>query len=462
MNRKFHLTFVILVACLLPNPSTAQADEPDPPAVPENVKPVDTPELSEEDSEKAKKLFETGREFYFQSKYAKAIESLRSAVVIDSTKSSYKLLLAKAYREAGKNDLSMQMLASILKDNPEHVEAGVSIAELLDPKKQPDKVIETLEPLLKFKHDYPLYHLLAEAYYEKEELDKARENFEKAVKLNPRAGGDFYQLGNIYLSQGRFARAAQAYERAGELGTDSDVYHFKLASVYYNLRIYLGRIDTANIVGGNVGDIKNNLLLIDPVPGQADTFYVASPKSAAYQVKLAQQMGIDVPGIRFLEANIWLSARRFTKAEAIYSELEGKVSKEETGLFWYYRAQTALGLNEYEQYLERLNKAIEAEPKVYESTLADAYVTVAQRYQQRGDNAKHINYLTKAVNMNPLSASMHLALGDAHWQLGDRDDAVEQYKLTLELEPNHASRVRLLNRIRGEEDLPVSVPNTGG
>ena len=455
----------MILSCLLATPAFAQADAPaeaDTPAVGDAAEAVQAPAVSAEDSEKAKTLFEAGRKLYFQSEYAKAIASLKEAVGTDSTKSHYKLLLAKAYRESDKSDEAVEMLSSILKDNPEHVEAGVAIAELLDPKKQPEKVIATLQPLLKFKHDYPLYHLLAEAYYEREELDKARESFEKAVKLNPRAGGDFYQLGNIYLSQGRFARAAQSYERAGELGINSDVYHFKLASVYFNLRIYLGRINTATVVGGKVGEIKNSLLLIDAVPGQENTFYVASPKSAAYQVRLAQLMGIDVPGIRFLEANIWLSARRYAKADAIYSELEEKVADEEKGLYWYYRSQTALGLGEYKMYLERLNKAIEAEPKVYESTLSEAYVTVAQRYQQRGKHAEHIKYLTKAVNLNPLSASLHLALGDAHWQLGDREDAIEQYKLTLELEPNHAERVRLLNRIRGEEDVPVAPPRAGG
>ena len=85
------------------------------------------------------------------------------------------------------------------------------------PEKQPDRVIAVLEPLLKYKHDYPLYHLLGEAHYQKEQLDKARHYFEEAIKLNGQSALDHYQLGNIYLAQKRFAKAAQAYERAGQL-----------------------------------------------------------------------------------------------------------------------------------------------------------------------------------------------------------------------------------------------------
>lgn len=449
---KPHLLFIILTLSL--NHVAGQLHAQDAESAATVKETSKAPAASPENADKANAMFEAGRKFYFQGKYADAIASLAKAVQTDPTKSTYKLLLAKAHREVGNADKATQLLTEILKDNPEHVEAGITIAELLSPQKQPDKVIKTLESLLKFKQDYSLYHLLAEAYYEKEQLDEARKYYELAVKLNPRAGGDYYQLGNIYLSQSRFARAAGAYEKAGEFGIDSDVFHFKLASVYFNLRSYLGRISTAKIVGGKTGQIKNNLLLIDPVPGKPDTFYVTGPRSAVYQAVLAQQMGIKVPGIRFLEANIWLNARRYSKADALYKLLEGKLTKDEAGLYWFYRAQTSLGLGEYELYIERLNKAIEAEPLVYKSTLSDAYATVSQRYQQRGDNAKYIQYLTKAVQTNPLSASLHLALGDAHWQLGNRDMAIEQYKLTIELEPNHAQRVRLLNRLRGEEDLP--------
>jgi hypothetical protein len=42
-------------------------------------------------------------------------------------------------------------------------------------------------------------------------------------------------------------------------------------------------------------------------------------------------------------------------------------------------------------------------------------------------------------------------LADAFWLNNQRDKAIEQYKLVLELDPDHADRVRLLNRIRGQD-----------
>jgi tetratricopeptide (TPR) repeat protein len=215
-------------------------------------------------------------------------------------------------------------------------------------------------------------------------------------------------------------------------------------------------VTTAVVLGGQAGQIKNDLLLLEAVPGRKDAFYVAPPKSAIFRIAKAQQLGIDTPQIRFLEANIWLSARRFAKADALYKamETEGKLGKADLGLFWFYWSQTALGLDDFDNYLWRLGKAIEAEPDVYKPTQADAYVTVARRYQEKGDHNRYIEYLKQAVATNPISASLHLMLGEACWQASLRKEAVEQYKLVLELEPDHADRVKLLNRIR--EPLPAA------
>src|SRR5688572_13785193 len=401
------------------------------------------PAVSEAEAKKAEELFEDGRKLFFQGEYLKAVEKLKQAAEANPAKLGYKLLLAKAHRYAMQGERATAVFEEILKVNPEHVEAGIELAELLSPQKQPDRVIAVLQPLLKFKHDYPLYHLLAEAHYQKEQFDKAREYYEEAIKLNPRSGEDYYQVGNIYLAQKRFAKAAEAYETAGALGVSSAVYHFKLASVYFNLHNYLGTVTTAEVIGGQAGQIKSDLFLIDPVPGKKDTFYVATPRSAIFQVTKAQQMGIDIFEIRFLEANIWLSARRYANADKIYSQVQDKVRKEDAGLYWFSWAQTALGLDNYDAYLKRLEKAIEAEPDVYKSTLADALVTVANRYQQRGESARYLEFLHKAVASNPLSASLHLTLGDAYWLASQREKSIEQYKLVLELEPDHAQRVRL-------------------
>ena len=468
----FSLISVATVAMLIASVTiSVQADDPKPATEkaatddkPKDTKPADTKPatdkpldvkitpLTEAQSKKAEEQFEAGRKAFFQGDYAGAIEKLTTAMHANPEKIGYKLLLAKAHRYSKQDDKAILLLEEILKANSEHVEAGIELSELLSPQKQPDRVLAVLQPLLKFKHDYPVYHLLAEASFQKENFDDARKYYEEAIKLNNKSGDDHYQLGRIYLNQKHFAKAAQSYEMAGALGFDSGVYHFQLASIYFNLHNYLGNVLTAEVRGGKVGDIKDNYFLIDRLPGTKDSFFVAGPRSAIFQAVKARLTGIKDFQLRFLEANAWYSARRFAKADPIYKELQAEVKPADAGLFWYYWATTALGLDDYENYLSRLEKAIVAEPETYKATLADAYVTVANRHHQRGESTQYIEFLHKAVGTNPLSARLHLTLGDAYWLDNNRDRALEQYKLVLELEPDNAQRVRLLNRIRGQEE----------
>ena len=447
---------ILATATLLMLIGVAFAQEPKQPAEPvASAKPAG---VSQAEAKVAEQLYQDARKLYFQGKHLEAIERLEKAVKTNGTKTGYQLLLAKAYRTVKQDAKATAMLENLLKSNADHVEAGLELAELLTPQKKPDRVIAILKPLLKLKHVYPLYHLLGEAYYEKEDFNESRKHFEEAIKLNAQNRDDHYQLGNIYLAQKRFAKSAASYERASLLGMSSGVFHFKLASVYFNLHNYLGNITTAEVIGGKAGQISNNLYLLESVPGKKDTFYVTGPQSAVFQVAKAQELGIDIFEIRFLEANVWLSSHEFEKADAVYKALQEVVPKENLGLFWSQWAETALGLDEFDNYVARLKKAIEADPDVYKATLSDAYVTVANRHHQRGDNDQYIAFLNKSVDLNPLSARLHLTLGDALWDISKKPQAIQQYKLVLELEPEFAQRVRLLNRIRGRaETAPIKV-----
>lgn len=439
MNRRVTLVLSLVLASSLP-----AADEPPKPVSPEQA-------------QKAKQSFESARLLLFKGEFDGAVTLLEEAVKADPTKLSYQLMLAKAHRFAGQTSKAVDVLEGILEQQPDHLQAGIELAEMLMPGKEPDRVIKVLEPLLRFRRDYPLYHLLAEAHYRKRQLDQARGYFEDAIKLNDRNSADHYQLGNIYLAQKRLANAAGAYEKAGELGFSSPVYHFKLASVYFNLHNYLGKLELVEVIDGKPGEVVNDRLLIDPVPGSPHRFRAAGPRSAVFQAARARAKDVNSFALDFLQANIWLRAGMFERAEALYGPLEADVPKDEAGAYWYQRAQAALGLRKYEQYLGHLNRAIEAEPQTYRPALGEALITVANRHQQQGDAEKHVEYLARAMALNPISSRLHLALADAYWLKKDREKAIQQYKMVLELEPEFPFRVQILNRIQGQEESNVAI-----
>ena len=396
----------------------------------------------------AEKHFQEGRKALFQGKYEPAIELLKKAVDKDKTKTSYRLHLARAYYYAGREQEAEKLLAAILKETPDHIEAGQLLCEIHAKQKKWQDVVNVLEPLLKYRHDYPTYHLLAEAEYNLNNYEKARKYFEEAIKLNPKSGLDHYQLGNIYLAGNFFALAAESYQSALRLGVDIPVLHYKLGSAYFNLRNYFGKISVVTVKSGKVGTISGDWYLIEAMPGKKDVFRAAPSASAVYQVAKAVADGIgDSPDIQFLFANIYLNARRYSQAYGMLKKIEAKIPKEDKALFYYYYAQSAFGVRRYDKYLILLQKAIELDEATYASALVEAYLKVADRYNQAGQLDEYIKYLGKAVQESPETASLYLKLGHAFEEGQEYAKAIAQWQMVLDLEPDHPRRMELLNLI---------------
>ena len=415
-------------------PETAEAE----PAEAETIDPKDA----------AEKLFSEGRDALFTGQYEKAIEALEKAVAADGEKTTYRLQLARAYRYAGKQDKATEHLEKIITAAPDHVEAGQLLGELYTTAKKWKDVVRVVKRLLKYRHDYPTYHMLAEAQYNLDDHENARKNYEEAVKLNPQSAADHYQLGNIYLAGNFYALAAESYQASLRLGLDSPVLRYKLGSALFNLRNYFGRVSEQTIKSGKVGTIHEGWYLIESVPGRKDVFRCAPQTSAAYQIARAMADGIeDRADIRVLQATIYLNARRWAQAYDLFTEIGPTVPEADKALFLYYHAQAAFGTDRYAKYLELLGEAIKLDPDAYKPTLVDAYLKVADQYNQSGQLAKYIEYLSLSVKESPQTASLHLKLGDAYAEAQKYPEAVSQWQMVLDLQSDHPQRMKLLNLI---------------
>ena len=396
----------------------------------------------------AEKFFQKGRDALLTGDYTKAMDLLAKAVAADKTKSSYRLALAQACRYAGKTAQAETHLAAILKAAPDHVEARQLLAEIYSARKAWKDVVKALEPLLKYRHDYTTYHLLAQAKQKLGDAEKARKYYEQAVKLNPSSAADHYELGNIYLAGNFYALSASAYEKALALGIDSPVLRYKLASAYFNLRNYFGRISVVTVKAGKAGHLSGNWYLIEPVPGKKDVFRAAPSRSAIYQVARAIADGIkDRPDIHFLKANIYLNARRYKTAYAMFTKIRERIPKEDQALFYHYYSGAAFGIGKYDEYLKLLEEAIKRDKATYEPLRVEAFLKVAEQHNQAGQLDKYILYLTKAVAASPQTAALHLRLGYAYEEARKYDLAVVQWRMVLDLEPDHPQRMKLTNLI---------------
>ncbi len=401
--------------------------------------------ISANESKIAKQLNE-GQELLFQGKYSEALKVLKLAAKESPESSSVLLYLARAYSFNNELNKAEAPLKKILNKQADHVEAGQLLAQVYKRQKKYKELVEVLEPLLEFRHDYPNYQLLAQATYKLDRMKESQKYYEEAIKLNNKNPQDHYNLGNIHLLNLEYAKSANSYNQAMTLKMNTPELHFKLATVYFNLRNYFGQIQQINVPSGQQGSIFGQWYLIEK---QSKDYFLAAPsKSAIYHITKAinTELGKNF-SVKLLKANIFLSGRRFSQAKKLFNELKNNVPKEEKALYFFYYSHACLGDYDFKGYLENLQKAIELNPKNYEKSLVDAYLLVAGHHRQNGEMKETVEYMKKALQESPKNSGLHLQLATDYETIEKHKDASRHWHMVLALENDHPKRVEIINLI---------------
>lgn len=400
------------------------------------------------DNKKATKLVNDGQSLLFQGKYGEAIKTLKKAVKEAPESSGALLYLARAYSYNSELSKAEEPLKQILAKQADHIEAGQLLAQIYDQQHKYKELVSILKPLLEFRHDYPNYQLLARATYKLNNLTDSQKYYEEAVKLNNKNPQDYYNLGNIYLINLEYAKAAEAYNKAASLKLDTPQLHYKLATVYFNLRNYFGRVQQIEVKSGEEGELFKEWYLLEQVSEDGSSF-LASPKmSAVYHVAKVMKSKLGEKfDIKLLQANIFLSGSRFRQAKKIFNSLKASVPKEDEALFNYYFSQACLGSLDYDGFLQYLQQAISLDKKAYGKSLVSAYLTVASHYRQDGVMKKSIEFVKKALSNSPKNAGLHLQLASDYEVVESFKKATLHWQMVLALESDHPQRIDIVNLI---------------
>ena len=324
----------------------------------------------------------------------------------------------------------------------------VAAARLSLEREKPQEAIAQLLPMAQRNpKSAEVCRLLAEAYRRLQQPAEARLWCQQALDIEPTADG-CYLLGLIHLDENMPALAAEQFQRALKLGRTGGDAHYALAQAFERLDQDFGRVRVISAPGATAGRIVDGAYLIEPVDGDPDLFRAAPPESAIYQLREALDDGVDSWEARRLLARLWLKTRRFAAAAAAFAEAESDVPRGARAGYCREFAEALYGVGDVEGFVARMRQAAEADAEQYAPELADAYRRAAQRCSQRGDLAQYIAYLEKAVAERPDAADLHYLLGNGHWEAGQEREALRQWRLTLQLQPDHPDRQRMLELIQ--------------
>lgn len=98
---------------------------------------------------------------------------------------------------------------------------------------QPKRALKNLYDILQRSHDPGILKLMAQSYQALQIPGKARQYFLQARNLDPLDDDTYYQLGKIYMHEGKPSIAARYFERAVNLDDRNEEYMLALAEAWY-------------------------------------------------------------------------------------------------------------------------------------------------------------------------------------------------------------------------------------
>lgn len=168
--------------------------------------------------------------------YPKAYELVNYALKLDPEMSDGQGALASIYQDKGNYDKALALYEKMVagKKYTYHKAPFLSLGIIYKIKKQYNKAIENFNKVLELN---PLssvtYAHLAEIYEAEGDIDKATDYFEKSADINPDDHIPFNALGVIYSQKGMQDKALSYLKKALKLKPDSIEVNFNIGYVYF-------------------------------------------------------------------------------------------------------------------------------------------------------------------------------------------------------------------------------------
>ena len=295
------------------------------------------------------------------------------------------------FMRSGKYEEAKKSFKKSIELYPDYALAHEGLGMILVSKGQIDRAIIELETALKLDPERAAAHLnLGIIHLNSKNHDKAQKSFETAIKLNPDIVEAHEGLGLILLSKGDFDKAQMRFESALAIDPERSSAHINLGEIYMNRK----ELDKAQM------EIETALKLEPNFAGahyRLGLIYIMKKEFDKAQMKFEDALKIN-PG--FADAHyelgtIYMMKKEFDKAERAFRTIYQINPNNPNVCFMLGRV---LSMND--------------------RTIQEA-----------------ISMYNKSLSLMPSNTQGHIELGNLYLIVGNRAQAIEEFKKALKLDP---------------------------
>jgi len=254
-----------------------------------------------------------------------------------------------------------------------------------------DRAIEDYDQAIRLNPGYAeAYYNRGNAHYYKGDYDRAIEDYDQAIRLNPGYAEAYYNRGCVYHGKGELGRAIADYSESIRLQPDDPKVYYNRGNAYRDK----GDLNLAIADYNQAIELKPDYAKAYANRGSS---YTGKGNYDRAIVDLDKAIKLNTPGLN-------LSAAYNARGNA-------------------YAAK-----GDHDRAISDYNQALQLQPD-----WVCAYYNRGNAYADKGDYDRAIQDYDKAISLNPNYAVAYYNRGLAHKQKGKKERAIADFKKFLEL-----------------------------
>ena len=267
-------------------------------------------------------------------------------------------------------------------------------------------------------------------YARKKQYSKALENYNRAIRLNPKSSETRFERAMLHEIQGREKEALEDYNKAIELNSRFSHAYNHRARLYVKQKKYHEALEDLKEVRKNDPTAELSCLLNEAA------IYMRLEQYEEILDRLSKALALKPPG-PMLEEIYWTDGVANIKLKKYKEALDDfnqaiNLNPKEAALY-VNRAAAYIGLDRSDDALKDLDKATDLNPK-----LVPAYLSKGKICRIKGQFEKALEAFRHVIELQPKNTEGYFQLAYTFEHLGQYDKALEEHTKVLDLNPNYA------------------------
>ncbi len=395
---------------------------------------------TDEERAQARQHFVEGSLLEMQGKYEKAVDEYLKALALDESAAIY-YALSKSYLELGKLARAAETGRKAVQRDRERLSYRENLASVYIRAREIDKAIEQYEKIVDLDpNNSQAFYTLARLY----QFDKPLRSLEVYNLMLSRFGEQLEilaQVADLNNSLGRHDDAAEALKRMHDLDPGNESILLTLGNTYMHAKKFEeAKAIFIDLFASHPDDVDVLTSLVD-VYVRLDDFETAADylrdvvKNEELPLELKMQLGQIF--VSYIEQHEERDADRMKLAGPVFDAIIEQHPDEAQPHF--FRGIVAIFSDENHIAIEHLTRVIEVDPEN-----EDAWLYGGEAYFQSGRYDEAIDFINRGLDIHPEDFDLLFLLGVSYNRIDDLQRATEYLGRAVKMKPDEVNALSML------------------